>query len=98
MPANLNLNLNLSVSVRQQGGAAIVTIPAHIMRLLDLEVGEELEMSVSDEQLILKAKPKKRRKYTIDELFEGVTVGMMQELVDQTKWARDGDSVGRELP
>jgi antitoxin ChpS len=87
----------MNISVRQQGGAAIVTIPAHVMRSLNIEVGSELEMSVSDEMLILKTKHKKRRRYTVEELFEGVTPKMMRELLDETKWARDGDPVGREL-
>lgn len=36
------------VNIRKQGGAAIMTIPANVLKLLDLEVGATLELQVVD--------------------------------------------------
>jgi len=89
----------INVNVRKQGGAAIITIPSDVLKLLGIKVGSALELNVDNGKLI--ARPtqiKNRKRYTLAELLQGVTPAKMKKLNDETKWAREGDSVGRELP
>lgn len=41
--------------------------------------------------------PKRRKRYSLAELLTSVTAETMSELNAETSWARDGQSVGREL-
>lgn len=89
----------INVSVRKQGGAAIITIPPAVLKQLDIEVGSQLSLDIDHGKLIARpAKIKQKKRYSLSELLEGVTPTKMKKLVKETKWARDGDSVGRELP
>src|SRR4051812_48594634 len=64
----------ITVSVRKQGGAAIVTIPADVMRLLNIEIGSTLNLDVKNGTLTARpAQKKPRRRYTLKELLSGVT-------------------------
>jgi antitoxin ChpS len=86
------------VSVRRQGGAAIMTIPAEVVKDLGIAIGAELDVSVADG--VLTARPRKslnRKRYTLDDLLAGVTPASMRALADDTARARDGAPIGREL-
>jgi antitoxin ChpS len=86
------------VSVRRQGGAAIMTIPADILKTLDVEIGSQLEVVAKRGSFV--ARPKRgaeRRRYSLRELLRGATPEGMRKLNARTVWARDGDAVGREL-
>ena len=86
------------VDIRKQGGAAIMTIPSAILRLLGLEIGSKLELDVKNNTLIARASlPKVNKRLTLTQLLEGVNVKTIQELNDQTKWAREGMTQGQEL-
>jgi antitoxin ChpS len=87
------------VSIRRQGGAAIVTIPAEIMRRLDLSVGATLALDVVERTIVARpTSPGRRRRYTLAELTEGVapedTAAVNAELAD----VRSALPLGRELP
>ena len=87
-----------TVSIRKQGGAAIVTIPATLLRQLNVEVGNSLVLNVADGTLT--ARPSslpKLRRYTLKELLRGATSKNMAALNRQTAHARAGKAVGREL-
>jgi len=85
----------ITVNVRQQGGAAIITIPSNVLKMLDIKVGSSLELSVTKEGFT--AHPKTHKRYTLKELLKGATPKNLKALNEETKWAREGDSVGREL-
>lgn len=58
----------MRTQLRQVGNSIGQIIPAHILRELNLSVGDELDLIVENGQLI--AKPiKKRPKYSLDELL-----------------------------
>ena len=86
------------VSIRRQGGAAIMTIPAEILKELSVGVGSHLEVVAQDGAFVVRPKVKvERRRYTLRELLRGVTPESARQLNEDTAWAREGDPVGREL-
>ena len=90
--------LMTTVNIRRQGGAAIVTIPAQMLKQLNIEVGGALELDVADGTLT--ARPvatTKPRRYTLKELLRGATPRNMASLKRQTAGVLDGAPVGREL-
>ena len=88
----------MTVNIRKQGGAAIMTIPADVLKLLDLDVGSTLELQVSDGGFTARpVRPVACERYTLAELLHGVTPDVMAELAADTAWAREGEPVGREL-
>ena len=87
-----------TVNIRRQGGAAIVTIPVQLLKQLNVEVGEALELDVAGGMLT--ARPliaDKPRRYSLKELLRGATPRNMASLRQQTKGALDGAPIGREL-
>lgn len=88
--------MSVTSKIRRQGGAAVVTIPPALLKLMDVEVGSQLSLSVADGELIARPVRGARKRYSLGELLEGADA--MAELNAQTEWAREGESVGRELP
>ena len=87
-----------TVNIRRQGGAAIVTIPAQLLKQLNVEVGEALELDVAGGMLT--ARPviaDKPRRYSLKELLRGATPRNIAALRQQTKGVLDGAPIGREL-
>ncbi len=87
----------LRTRIRKQGGAAVVTLPAEVLRQIDLTVGEELQIELTGETIILRAHHEKRRRYSLAELLEGVDCAEMQQIAEETRAARAGGPKGREL-
>jgi antitoxin ChpS len=88
----------ITVNVRKQGGAAIMTIPADVLKTLDVKIGSTLELEVVDGAFTVRpARPSSRKRYTLDELLRGVTEEGMAELNADIAWAHEGEPVGREL-
>ena len=87
----------ITVNIRKQGGAAIMTIPADVLKILNIDVGTELELDVTAKEFIARPVELKHRRYTLAELLHGTTPKTIKALNKKTKWARDGKSVGREL-
>lgn len=88
----------VTVQVRKQGGAAIITIPSNMLKMLNLHIGSELALNVTRHGII--AKPlfhRKRKRYTLKELLKGCTCQNMKQLNKATKWAREGKPKGREI-
>ncbi|HVV69398.1 MAG TPA: AbrB/MazE/SpoVT family DNA-binding domain-containing protein [Gammaproteobacteria bacterium] len=88
----------ITVNIRKQGGAAIITIPADILKILNLEIGTTLELDIEKEGFF--AKPithTTRKRYTLQELLHGVTPKYMTTLNAETAWAREGKPKGREV-
>ena len=87
----------LATKIRKQGGAAVVTLPAEVLRQLDAGIGEDLSIVVSQHTIILRPARSERRRYNLEELLAGITEQNMQVLAEDTAWAREGAPVGREL-
>lgn len=88
----------ITVNIRKQGGAAIMTIPANVLRLLNVGVGATLELEV--EQGAFVARPisqAARKRYSLKELLQGATPEIIEEVNAETAWVRDGDVLGREI-
>lgn len=88
----------ITVTVRKQGGAAIMTIPADVLKMLDLDIGSVLELQITEKAFTARPiQPSSRRRYTLAELLRGATPEIMAAIQTDTAWAREGDAVGREL-
>lgn len=85
----------ISVNIRKQGGAAIMTIPSNVLKILDIGVGSTLELDVTKDGFI--AHPATHKRYTLSELLHGTTQKNLKTLNKETQWAREGEAVGREL-
>lgn len=81
--------------IRRQGGAAVITIPPALLKLMDVDVGAQVTLSVVEGELTARpVKPGKKR-YSLRELLEGSDE--IKRLNTETEWAREGDPVGREI-
>jgi antitoxin ChpS len=86
------------VSIHRQGGAAIMTIPSDVLKVLHLDVGSQLEVAVTADGFAARPLNKpKRRRYSLRELLRGATPETMRRLQDESAWAHEGSPVGREL-
>ena len=83
------------ISIRQQGGAAVMTIPAEVLKKFDWKVGSKVDLTVLDDGFSVHASTKPRKRYALSELLLGSE--QAQELADQTHWAREGNAVGMEI-
>ena len=88
----------ITVNIRRQGGAAVMTIPSDVLRMLNVEVGATLVLEIIDGSIVVRPIQKTAHKrYSLAELLRGVTKKSMDKLNAQTAWAQDGDPVGREI-
>lgn len=85
----------ITSKIRKQGGAAVVTIPPALLKLLDLDVGAQVTLSVEGRQLIARPAALARKRYTMAELLKGAAG--MKRLNAQVAQAQDGDPVGQEI-
>ena len=88
----------ITFNIRKQGSEAIITIPADVLKMLDVEVGAALELEVG--QGTFTARPvraESRKRYSLAELMRGVTQEDMDTINQETAWAREGEPMGREL-
>jgi len=66
----------ITVSIRKQGGAAIITIPSDLLKLLNVEMGEELAMNIEKGALVARPMHKKMQKrYSLKELLHAKNSG-----------------------
>ncbi len=87
------------VNIRKQGGAAIMTIPAEVLKELAVSVGESLDLEVAEGVMVARpAQRSARRRYSVAELLEGVTPAVAREMKRESAAWHAGPSVGRELP
>jgi antitoxin ChpS len=86
------------VSIRRQGGAAIMTIPAEVLKSLHLDVGARMDIAVTGEGFTARpVEQPKRRRYSLKELLRGATPEIMRQLQEDTAWAHEGAAIGREI-
>lgn len=88
----------ITVHVRKQGGAAVITIPASVLKQLNIGVGAEMELKISQKKMVVRPiETPTRKRYALVELLVGVTPQKAKALNRQTQWAREGKLVGREI-
>ncbi|WP_341960418.1 AbrB/MazE/SpoVT family DNA-binding domain-containing protein [Pseudomonas sp. RC10] len=88
--------MTMNATIRRQGGAAVMTIPPAFLKLLDLDIGSQVELSVESGGLVAKPLTRlMRKRFTAEELLKGAE--HVAELNRDTAWAREGDPVGREI-
>lgn len=92
----------MTVQVRKQGGAAVITIPADILNVLDLHVGSRLQIlpqidGFSVRAMAVPATQHIAKRLSLQELLRGATSGNMEKLRLQFAGALDGAAVGNEL-
>jgi antitoxin ChpS len=88
--------MSVTTKIRRQGGAAVMTIPPVLLKMMNVEVGDQLSLVVSDGQLVARPAQTSRRRYTLSELLKGKDE--LAKLNADVADALDGDFVGRELP
>jgi len=87
--------VGVTSKIRKQGGAAVMTIPPALLKLMELEVGAELMLSVEHGKLVAEPAAPGRRRYTMAELLKGSAA--MKRLTAEVVWAQDGEPVGHEI-
>ncbi|MFP5075768.1 AbrB/MazE/SpoVT family DNA-binding domain-containing protein [Rhizobium sp. YIM 134829] len=86
--------MTVTTKIRRQGGAAIITLPAAVLKSIRSEIGDDLALTVIDDGLLVKRVNAPRRRYTLSELLEGAEdMAAMNASVNE---AMDGDPIGNE--
>jgi len=86
----------ITLNVRKQGGAAVITIPSDVLKLLDIEVGDTLALDISGKKLVIRPIKEPSKRYSVAELLQGVTAETMKHLKEETEWFSEEESTGRE--
>jgi len=88
----------ITVNIRKQGGAAVMTIPADILRMLNVGIGAAVEIKPAEDGFLVRpVHGKPRRKCTVQELMRGVSREWSEGVHRETVWARESGPAGREL-
>lgn len=85
----------VTTKIRRQGGAAIVTIPPALLKMMEVEVGDQLSLVVANGELVARPAHPAKRRYTLSELLRGKDE--LSKLNADVADAMDGDPIGREL-
>ncbi len=72
-----------------------MTIPPVLLKLMQMDIGGQLSLSVDGGELIARPISATKKRYSLAELLEGSD--SMADLNAQTAWAHEGEAVGREL-
>lgn len=83
----------LTTNLRRVGGSTMFAVPAELLKLLHLQAGDTLVISVKDGRLI--AEPRQRPHYTMAELLAASDYSEPQP-EEEREWI-DSAPVGREL-
>lgn len=87
--------MTVTSKIRKQGGAAVMTIPSALLRLMDVEIGTQVTLKVEGRKLVAKPVASARKRYSLAELLKGGEA--VQRMNADVAWARDGEPVGHEL-
>lgn len=83
----------VTTKIRKRGNAAIIAIPTAILRMAELNFGDEVSLLIGDGQLVVA--PVRRRRLSMSELLQGSDV--TKKLTIETAWTRGGQAVGNEI-
>lgn len=87
----------IAVNIRKQGGAAVMTIPADVLKVLDLRIGSQVVLDITKGDLVVRPIRPQQKRYTLQELLLGVTPKVIEKMRAETIWVREDDPVGREI-
>lgn len=87
--------MTVTTKVRKQGGAAVVTIPPALLKLMAVEVGDQLSLDVQNGELVVKPLRAGVKRYTLAELLVGAEE--LAQLNASLAETMDGDAIGREI-
>lgn len=63
--------MSILTKIRRQGGAAVVTIPPALLKMMGTEVGAQLTLAVDNGVLMASPVKTKKKRYSLAELLEG---------------------------
>lgn len=63
--------MTVTTRIRRQGGAAVMTIPPALLKMLGLEIGEQLTLAVDNGMLVASPVRQEKKRFTLTELLEG---------------------------
>jgi len=64
----------ITVNIRKQGGAAVITIPSDVLKILNLDVGSTLSLDITSKGFMARPlPPENRKRYSLAELLQGTT-------------------------
>ena len=81
-----------TTKLRKVGGSVMLAVPPAVLELLDLRVGEPVDLAVENGQLVVE--PRRRKRYSLEELLEQCDANA--PLPSGDGWT-DSAPVGREL-
>ncbi|MGN6031462.1 MAG: AbrB/MazE/SpoVT family DNA-binding domain-containing protein [Thermomicrobiales bacterium] len=82
----------LTVNLRRVGGSTMFAVPPEILKMLGLNAGDTVSITVEDGRLV--AEPRSRPRYTLAQLLEASDYEQPQP-DDERAWV-EADPVGRE--
>lgn len=63
--------MTVTTRIRRQGGAAVMTIPPALLKMLGLEIGGHLTLEVDNGALVASPVRPEKKRFTLAELLEG---------------------------
>jgi antitoxin ChpS len=63
--------MTVTTKIRRQGGAAVMTIPPALLKMLGLEIGEQLSLEVDNGALVASPVRLEKKRFTLAELLDG---------------------------
>jgi antitoxin ChpS len=81
--------------IRKQGGAAVMTIPPALLKLMEVDVGAQVTLTVENRRLVAQPAAAARKRYSMAELLKGAAA--MKRLSAEVAWSQDGEPVGHEI-
>ena len=81
--------------IPKRGGAAVMTIPPAPLRLMDVDIGAHVTLTVEGRKLIVRPAPTGRTRYSLAALLKGAEA--TKRLSAAVASARDGELLGHEL-
>jgi len=84
----------LRSTLRNLGGSVVLAVPRQALKLVGLDAGSQVELSVSGSRIIIE--PKKRPRYTLAELLARSKPADLAPSRSERRWLRDSPK-GKEL-
>jgi antitoxin ChpS len=86
----------ITVNIRKQGGAAVITIPSDVLKLLNIDIGATLALELTENGLVVRPVQPMRKRYTLAELLEGIMPEDVKTLHQETQWFLETDAKDRD--
>jgi antitoxin ChpS len=95
-PSNYFWSVPMSIKtrIRKQRRGGAMTIPMAVLKMAELDIGQEVSLVIENGRLIIEP-TRRNRRFTMSELLKGSDV--IRRLTVETAWARQGGAVGNEI-